>query len=106
LYRPSGIVDFNLLDHLGSNFFVFQRARSAAPLLANYYWATLPTDSESIKKLSKNDLLILSPEQAIVRKNVIDQIKHDKSGILFAGLCSQSKLQYGLDAISGQYLYR
>jgi|WetSurMetagenome_2_1015567.scaffolds.fasta_scaffold16803_3 hypothetical protein len=55
---------FLLLDRAGS-----------APLLANYYLGTLPTDTDSIRKLAKNDLLILSPEQAIVRKGVTDEIR-------------------------------
>ncbi|MFA5061991.1 MAG: putative glycoside hydrolase [Patescibacteria group bacterium] len=72
-------------------FLVWQKAHSSAPLLANYYLGTLPTDADSIKKLSKNDLLILSPEQAIVRKNVISQIKKDNPNIiLLAYVPSQS----------------
>ncbi|OGH84740.1 MAG: hypothetical protein A2261_01345 [Candidatus Magasanikbacteria bacterium RIFOXYA2_FULL_44_8] len=45
------------------------------PRLANYILGTLPTDNDSVVRLAKNDLLVVSPEQGIVRRSVIDTIK-------------------------------
>lgn len=75
---------------LGCLFFYGAKAE-AAPLLANYYLGTLPTDQENIKKLARNALLILSPEQATVRRQVIAEIrKINPSIILLAYVPSES----------------
>ena len=49
----------------------FLEARPA-PLLANYILGTLPTDVASIDTLAKFDVLVISPEQGIVRREVIN----------------------------------
>lgn len=70
--------------------FFLYRGQSA-PSLANYYLGTLPTDAGSVSLLAKNDLLILSPEQALVRRAVIDQIKRlNPDIILLAYVPAQS----------------
>ncbi len=66
---------------LVSSAFILRPSKSA-PMLANYYLGTLPTDQASIDYLARNDLLILSPEQGIVRRNVIDQIRAKNPDII------------------------
>lgn len=53
-----------------------------APFLANYYLGMLPEDNKSIDLLSKNNVLILSPEQYVVRRNVINKIKKKNPNII------------------------
>jgi hypothetical protein len=56
--------------------FVFQAsAVSAAPNIANYYLGPLPTDSDSLRKLEKTDLLIVSADQFITRREIISNLK-------------------------------
>ncbi len=64
--------------------FYIARAKNANqyPRLANYILGTLPTDSESIAKLAKQDLLIISPEQGTVRRSVIDTIRQINPNII------------------------
>jgi len=62
-----------------------------APLLANYLLGTLPTDQASIETLSKFDVLVLSPEQGITRREVINSIKaKNPDVILLAYVPSES----------------
>lgn len=62
-----------------------------APLLANYLLGTLPTDRASIETLSKFDVLVLSPEQGITRREVINSIKaKNPDVILLAYVPSES----------------
>jgi len=72
-------------------FFYTRPPAISAPLLANYFLGTLPTDSASVAELAKFDLLILSPEQGVVRRSVIDSIKQlNPDVILLAYVPSQS----------------
>ncbi len=62
-----------------------------APLLANYLLGTLPTDQASIDTLAKFDVLVLSPEQGITRREVINVIKaKNPDVILLAYVPSES----------------
>lgn len=54
----------------------------SAPLLANYILGTLPTDQASIDTLAKYDVLVLSPEQGVVRREVINTIKAKNPDII------------------------
>src|SRR3989338_3400968 len=52
---------------------------------------SLPTDMDAISKLARNDVLILSPEQAVARREVITVIKRlNPDIILLAYVPSQS----------------
>lgn len=63
-------------------------AVSAAPLLANYYLGTLPGDADSIAKLSRVNLLILSPEQAVTNRVIIDKIKQQNPRLIILAYLS------------------
>ncbi len=63
----------------------------SAPILANYILGTLPQDSDSIARLAKFDLLIVSAEQGVVRKSVLQKIRElNPKIILLAYVPSQS----------------
>ncbi|KKU25789.1 MAG: hypothetical protein UX39_C0019G0009, partial [Candidatus Magasanikbacteria bacterium GW2011_GWA2_46_17] len=71
--------------------FLLSQRTDSAPLLANYFLGTLPTDMDAISKLARNDVLILSPEQAVARREVITVIKRlNPDIILLAYVPSQS----------------
>lgn len=72
---------------------------NASPHLANYYLGVLPTDADSIKKLARTDLLILSPDQFITRSSVLSDIrKVNPDIIMLAYVPSQSyNLKYWKD---------
>ncbi|MBI2443812.1 MAG: hypothetical protein HYV42_01040 [Candidatus Magasanikbacteria bacterium] len=74
--------------------FLFSPVRAAAaPLLANYFLGTLPTDEASIATLARYHVLILTPEQAVVSQEVINDIKQrNPSIILLAYVPSKSYL--------------
>ncbi len=62
-----------------------------APILANYILGTLPQDSDSIAQLAKFDLLIVSAEQGVVRKAVLQKVRElNPKIILLAYVPSQS----------------
>ncbi|MFA6105270.1 MAG: putative glycoside hydrolase [Patescibacteria group bacterium] len=70
---------------------LLQNQTSAAPQVAAYYLGTLPTDSTSIQKLSKMNLLILSPDQFIVRSEILAAVKKvNPKIIMLAYVPSQS----------------
>lgn len=72
-------------------FFIGVSPVCAAPLLANYYLGTVSLDASEVAKMAKNDVLILSPEQGIVRRPQIDEIKRQNPDIiLLAYLPSES----------------
>jgi len=48
-----------------SVFFYFKFQANSAPLLANYFLNQLPTDNYSLDLLAKNNLLIITPAQAV-----------------------------------------
>lgn len=58
------------------------RPALAAPLLANYYLSNLPTDESSIAQLARYDVLVLSPEEALIRGSVIAAIKERNPAII------------------------
>lgn len=47
----------------------------AAPHLANYYLGVLPTDADSLAKLAKTDVLIVSPDQLISKEVIVNNLK-------------------------------
>src|SRR3989338_3356008 len=61
---------------------------ASAPLLANYYLGTLPSDKESIDRLSLTDVLILSPEQAITNRATIDTIRQRNPKVILLAYVS------------------
>lgn len=74
-----------------STFCYFNFYAYSAPILANYVLGTLPQDSDSIAKLAKFDLLIVSAEQGVVRKSVLQKIRQlNPKIILLAYVPSQS----------------
>ena len=78
--------------------------------MANYYLGTLPTDEDSIRKLARNALLILSPEQAVVRKETINEIRRiNPQIILLAYVPSQSYNSawkvYPANTVFGDFCY-
>ncbi|EKD43157.1 MAG: hypothetical protein ACD_72C00424G0002, partial [uncultured bacterium] len=74
-----------------SVFYYFNFFAYSAPYLANYILGTLPIDNESISRLSKFDVLIVSAEQGVIRKNVLQQIKNlNPKIILLAYVPSES----------------
>lgn len=74
-----------------SIFLYFNNTALGAPLLANYILGTLPTDSDSIEKLARFDVLVMNAEQGIVRRSVIDEVKRrNPKIILLAYVPSQS----------------
>ena len=78
----------------------------SAPLLSNYYLGTLPTDTNSIAKLAKNDLLILSPEQAIVRADVIAQIKRLNPNIILLAYVPSESYNTAWESHPANVLYK
>jgi hypothetical protein len=71
--------------------FCFQATTISAPLLANYYLGTLPQDEATINVLARNDVLVLSSEQGVIRKDVIQKIKQKNPKIvLLAYVISKS----------------
>lgn len=72
IYRLSVAVFVGLFI---SVFCYFNYSVYSAPFIADYILGTLPTDNESIAKLAKFDVLIVSAEQGVIRKNVLVQIK-------------------------------
>ena len=72
-------------------FFYYIPNASASPLLSNYILGTLPSDSASVAQLAKFNLLIISPEQAIVKADVIKKIRQlNPTIILLAYVPSES----------------
>ncbi len=84
IYR--GIISLLLGIFLAMSFFVHKSY--SAPLLANYFLGTLPADPISIDNLSKTDLLILSPEQAITNRVTIERIKRQNPQIILLAYVS------------------
>lgn len=67
------------------------RPTFAAPRLANYYLGVLPTDSDSLAKLAKTDVLIVSPDQLISQEAVVSNLKTaNPSMVILAYVPSQS----------------
>ncbi len=63
----------------------------AAPLLANYYLAPLPSDPSKLAELAKMNVLILSPDEFLVRQSEVATLKQDNPAIiLLAYVPSQS----------------
>ncbi len=80
----------------------------AAPRLANYYLGTLPTDADSINTLAQNDVLILTPDQGVIRRDVIDKLRaKNPELILFAYVPNKSYplnwKEYPASTIYGDY---
>lgn len=89
--------------------FVFCAPVSAAPLIANYYLGVLPSDAESLKKFSKTDLLIVSPDQFITKAAQIAELKKDNPKIiLLAYVPSQSynKIYWPNDLVYSKMIVR
>lgn len=63
-------------------FFLFPQPTQAAPLLANYYLNQLPHDNSSLDLLAKNNLLIISPEQALTHQTELNYIRRVNSNII------------------------
>ena len=63
-------------------FFCYPQKTQSAPLLANYYLNQLPHDNASLDLLAKNDLLVISPEQANTHKTEIDYIRRLNGDII------------------------
>jgi hypothetical protein len=62
--------------------FCFRATTLSAPLLANYYLGTLPQDDATISLLARNDVLVLSADQGMIRKDVIQKIKEKNPRII------------------------
>lgn len=74
-----------------SVFCYFNSSVYSAPILANYVLGTLPQDSDSIARLAKFDLLIVSAEQGVVRRSVLQKVRElNPKIILLAYVPSQS----------------
>ncbi len=91
-----------------SVFCYFNYSAYSAPFLADYILGTLPTDGESIAKLAKYDVLIVSAEQGVIRKNVLLQIKQiNPKIILLAYVPSESTndswRQYPANTLYGNF---
>jgi hypothetical protein len=74
--------------------FLFISNVSAAPLISAYYLGTLPTDSASVQKLSKTDLLIVSPDQFIVRKSLFEELKKQNPDIIILAYVPSQSYNY------------
>ncbi len=81
-----------LFAFVSAGFFGIETARCAnAPQIANYYLGPLPMDDDSINKMARFDLLILSADQFLARKIVLEKIKKiNPQIILLAYVPSQS----------------
>ena len=66
----------------------------------------MPTDTNSIAKLAKNDLLILSPEQAIVRADVIAQIKRLNPNIILLAYVPSESYNTAWESHPANVLYK
>lgn len=79
---------------LGAYLAVFlpdSRQTSAAPRLANYYLGILPSDADSLAKLAKMDVLIVSPDQLASREAAVNDLKTaNPDMIILAYVPSQS----------------
>ncbi|HRY36404.1 MAG TPA: putative glycoside hydrolase [Candidatus Magasanikbacteria bacterium] len=76
---------------LSAGFFDIAKVCAASPQIANYYLGPLPMDEDSVNKMARFNLLILSPDQYVTRKDVLDKIKKiNPSIILLAYVPSQS----------------
>jgi len=76
---------------LMSVFLINNYSQASAPSLANYYLNILPQDQDSVAKLAKNDVLILSATQILAHQNIIAQLKSlNPRIIILAYLPSQS----------------
>jgi len=74
-----------------AGFFGILSVQASAPQIANYYLGPLPMDDDSVNKMARFDLLILSPDQYLTRKYVLDKIKKiNPDIILLAYMPSQS----------------
>ena len=74
----------------------------AAPRLASYYLGVLPTDAESLAKLAKTDVLIVSPDQLLSKEAMVGNLKVvNPDMIILAYVPSQSynTLYWGNDPI-------
>jgi len=91
IYKTVIILFISIVFATGIFFVVRAKNANDNPRLANYLLGTLPTDEASINTLARFDLLILSPEQALTRRSVIDKIKKlNPSIILLAYVPAQS----------------
>ena len=86
----------------------FAHKSYSAPLLANYFLGTLPSDPDSINKLSRTDLLILSPEQAITNRATIERIRSQNPEIILLAYVSaksynQNWKQYPSSVLYGDF---
>ncbi|MDO9509840.1 MAG: putative glycoside hydrolase [Candidatus Magasanikbacteria bacterium] len=76
---------------IGVGFFGIQTTLAASPQIANYYLGPLPLDDDSVNKMARFDLLILSADQFLTRKSIIEKMKKiNPDIILLAYVPSQS----------------
>ncbi len=89
--RFTKIIILLCIAFVGAGFFGIQNAFSASPQIANYYLGPLPMDDDSVNKMARFDLLILSADQFMTRKSVIEKMKKiNPDIILLAYVPSQS----------------
>lgn len=76
----------------------------SAPLLANYYLGSFPTDKDSLDKLARNHVLIVSPDQVKTHRDVVAEFKRkNPSLIILAYVPSQS---YNVKYWSNDLIYK
>ncbi len=76
----------------------------SAPLLANYYLGNFPTDTDSLDKLAKNQVLVVSPDQVKIHRDVVAEFKKkNPSLIILAYVPSQS---YNAQYWSNDLIYK
>jgi len=91
LSRFTKIIILLIFAFIGVGFFGIRTVSSASPQIANYYLGPLPMDDDSVNKMARFDLLILSADQFLTRKFILDKIKKINSDIiLLAYVPSQS----------------
>lgn len=74
-----------------SVFFYFHYQANSAPLLANYFLNQLPSDTNSLDLLAKNNLLIITPAQATSHQDRLSYIRaHNPKITILAYVPSQS----------------
>ncbi len=70
---------------------LFRTPADSAPLLANYYLGNFPSDKDSLDKLAKNNVLVVSPDQVKIHSDIVAEFKRKNPNmIILAYVPSQS----------------
>ncbi len=92
--RLTKIIFLITFAFVGAGFFGMETTWAAAPQIANYYLGPLPMDDDSVNKMARFDLLILSPDQYLTRKFVLDKMKKINPDIIYLAYVPSQSYNY------------